>query len=631
MIQLNDITLQRGSLRLLEKSNLTLYPGSKVGIIGQNGCGKSSLFQMLTGHLPIDQGDLQIPSQWQIAHMAQEAPSSERSAVNFTIDGNFRLHRVQNALVEAEKENKTKELVALHAELDELGGYQAKHRAEKILHGLGFTQHEIGRPVNSFSGGWRIRIKLAQTLMCHSDLMLLDEPTNHLDLEATLWVEQWLRTYPGTLLLISHDRDFLDNVVEHIVHIENRQTINYRGNYSAFENQRAERLAQQQSSFVKQQQRIGEIHRFVSRFRAKATKAKQAQSRLKELAKMELIAPAHIDSPFYFRFRKPEKESTPLIKLDGVYTGYEGTPVLEKINLAIQPGARIGLLGHNGAGKSTLIKCLVGDLEILDGDRICGQYLRIGYFAQHQLEALDPTASAVEHLQDLTPDESEQRLRDFLGGFNFHGDKATEAIAPFSGGEKARLALAIIVWQAPNLLLLDEPTNHLDLEMRHAVTEALQEYSGALMVISHDRHLLRSSVDELYLLADNTLKLFNGNLEDYQLWTKSHPILQNQKHSTNLKLEAQLDKKSQRQQAALQRQKLSPLKSKIKNIEKQIAIKQAKLENIDKVLSDPSLYDEQNKKKISELVHNQGILRKSIESSEEEWITLSEQLESLLN
>ena len=629
MIQLRDITLQRGALRLLEGANLTIYPGRRVGIIGRNGCGKSSFFQALMGRLLIDHGDLQVPAQWQMAHMAQDAPLSEHSVVSYTIDGDPRLRKVQRLLADAEKSTDTDKIVKLHVKLDELDGYQAKHRAEKILHGLGFTQDEIIRPVNSFSGGWRMRVKLAQTLMCQSDLLLLDEPTNHLDLDATLWVEQWLRSYSGTMLLISHDRDFLDNVVEEIVHIENLQTLSYRGNYSSFEKQRAERLAQQQASFEKQQQRIGEIHQFVNRFRAKATKAKQAQSRLKELAKMELIAPAHIDSPFYFRFREQAKNSTPLIKLQGVATGYSNKVVLDDININIQPGTRIGLLGHNGAGKSTLIKCLVGDLDIIHGDRVCGKHLRIGYFAQHQLEALDLSASAVEHLQNLTPDENEQSLRDFLGGFDFHGAKATEPIAPFSGGEKARLALAIVVWQAPNLLLLDEPTNHLDLDMRHAVTEALQGYRGALMIISHDRHLLRNSADEFYLVADNTVTPFDGNLDDYQLWAKSNPTQQDQQLAENEKPNATVDKKALRQKAARMRQMLGPLKNKIKNIEKNIANEQAKLEEIDKELSAPSLYVEENKQKITELVHAQGIIRKNIGSNEELWISLSEELDSI--
>ena len=640
MISMTKIVLQRGALRLLDKASLIIHTGCRVGVIGANGSGKSSLFKLLLHELALDEGEVSIPRQWRVAHMAQEVCSSERSAVDYVMDGDTGLRRIEAEIARTEiidTESAHLTLAKLYADLEAIHGYQAKNRAEKLLHGLGFKQSQVEEPVSSFSGGWRIRLNLAQALMCPSDLLLLDEPTNHLDLDATLWLEQWLKAYAGTLLLISHDRDFLDNVVSDIVHLEAQQLQSYSGNYSAYEQQRAERLAQQQALYNKQQQRIGEINKFVARFRAKATKAKQAQSRLKELARMEMIAPAHVDSPFHFTFREAEKNSDPLILLRDAQLGYGGLtqkPVLRNVDIRFPLGARIGLLGVNGAGKSTLVKGLVGDLKLQTGERVCGEHLKIGYFAQHQLEALDLKASALLHIQRLSLNASEQSIRNFLGSFNFHGDKALGAINTFSGGEKARLALAIIIWQRPNLLLLDEPTNHLDLEMRHALTVALQSYSGALLVISHDRHLLRNTIDEFYLVANSKVQSFSGTLEDYQQWAKQvdqrdafeteEPVIIN--HES-----VQIDKKLLRQQAANRRAAVKPLTDKIRQLEKEMHTAQTQLQEIEKQLADGEIYCEEKREMLQTLLNSQGAFRKIVQETETEWISLQEELEIIDN
>lgn len=628
MITLREVILQRGTQRLLEAANLTIHPGRRIGIIGANGSGKSSLFALLMGQLQVDGGDLAIPASWRMAHMAQEVATSERTALQYVVDGDRRLRHVEAAIEALEHSDEHTKLAVLYAELEALGGYQANNRAEQLLHGLGFTEAQVGNTVSSFSGGWRIRLNLAQALMCPSELLLLDEPTNHLDLDATLWLEQWLKTYPGTLLLISHDRDFLDTIADEIVSVEQQQLQSYRGNYSAYEKQKALRLAQQQAGYEKQQRRVAEIQQFVSRFRAKATKAKQAQSRLKELERMELIAPAHIDSPFTFIFWQADKSSSPLINLSEANLGYKDAVVLGQVEISLQPGSRIGLLGPNGAGKSTLVKTLVGDLPLLAGHRVCGEHLAVGYFAQHQLEALDLKASAVLHIQRLSPGATEQDIRNFLGGFNFHGDKALEPIAPFSGGEKARLALALIVWQKPNLLLLDEPTNHLDLEMRHALEVALQGYAGALVVISHDRHLLRNTVDEFYLVAQGRVEPFSGTLQDYHAWMKNDGRLRGLA-SESPAAEDRLDKKFQRQQAAQQRQQYAPLRKQLKALEKNMDTVQQKLVAIEQQLSDTDIYLDQNKLDLQQLLQQRGALQSQLEQQETDWLDAQEQLEAM--
>ena len=629
MITLEQISLQRGSKFLLEQASAVFHPGQKIALIGANGTGKSSLFQLLLGQLSNDDGTVSIPQQWRIAHMAQEVATSERNALDYIIDGDQQLRTIEAEMQQAVQDDRHEKLALLHEQLDTIDGYNVKVRAEQLMLGLGFQLSDINKPANSFSGGWRIRLNLAQALMSPSDLLLLDEPTNHLDLDAELWLEQWLQRYQGSLLLISHDRDFIDSVCEGIVHIEHKRLNSYKGNYSAFERQRAERLAQQQANYEKQQARKAEISDFVRRFRAKATKAKQAQSRLKELARMEDIAPAHIDSPFDFSFPEPEKFSDPLLNLSHADLGYGETTIINQVNLSIHPGSRIGLLGANGAGKSTMIKSLASDIALLSGDFTKGENLQLGYFSQHQLEALDLDASPILHLQRLSPKIREQEIRNFLGGFNFHGDMAVEPIRYFSGGEKARLALAIVVWQKPNLLLLDEPTNHLDLEMCHALTVALQAFAGAVIVISHDRHLLRNTVDQFLLVANGKADLFEGDLDDYGRWLISQrkadsSVIDNSKNQAE-----KVDKKIQRQQAAQVRKKLNPINNAIKKIEQQMAKTDQQLATIETALGDNSLYQDDNKDKLQQLLQDQAKLVQQKNQQEEQWLELNDDLESL--
>ncbi len=636
MIKLDDIRLQRGSKVLLEHANAVVHAGHKVALIGSNGSGKSSLFQLLLGQLSADDGTLNLPNDWRIAHMAQEVATSDRQAIDYVIDGDRELRAIEAAIQKAEQNNDDIKLAQLHEQLDNIDGYNARVRAEQLLLGLGFRLKEIEHSANSFSGGWRIRLNLAQALMSPSDLLLLDEPTNHLDLDAELWLEQWLQYYQGSLILISHDRDFIDSVCEEIIHIEQQQLNSYRGNYSAFERQRAERLAQQQANYEKQQRRRQEIHQFVSRFRAKATKAKQAQSRLKELARMEEIAPAHIDSPFSFSFPIPKRFSDPLLNLSSAVLGYGDASIVNGVNISIHPGSRIGLLGANGAGKSTLLKTLAGEIDLLDGENIAGENLQLGYFGQHQLEALDLNASPALHLQRLQPNAREQEIRNFLGGFNFHGDMALESIEHFSGGEKARLALAIVVWQQPNLLLLDEPTNHLDLEMCHALTVALQSFEGAVVVVSHDRHLLRNTVDQFLLIADGKAELFDGDLDDYSRWLLSRGREVSEGHEGSEKSSEQdsfqskaLSKKEQRKQAAEVRKQLMPITNAIKKIERQMEKTDSRLGEVETQLADTAFYEAENKEQLQQLLQVQAQLQSEKDQQEEEWLDLQDQLEVL--
>lgn len=640
MIKLQQISLQRGPQTLLDNTSATIQPQHRAAIIGANGCGKSSLFKLLLGQLSLDNGDIAIPPHWRTAHMAQEVAESGRSALDYVLDGDDRLRTVERSIAKANDTDNHDLLAKAYEELELIDGYTANNRAGQLLHGLGFKQVDLAKSVADFSGGWRIRLNLAQALMCPSDLLLLDEPTNHLDMDATLWLEQWLKSYKGTLLFISHDRDFIDGIAGQILHIEHQKITSYTGNYSSFEIQRAQGLAQQQASYEKQQQRIGEITQFVNRFKAKATKARQAQSRLKELERMEKIAPAHVDSPFSFRFSEADKTSDPLLSLEKADLGYDNSsPILSKTELSLRSDTRIGLLGYNGAGKSTLVKTLVGDLPLLNGERKESEHLKIGYFAQHQLEFLDLDASALLHIQRLPFTKklgaTEQVIRNFLGSFNFHGDKATEAIRPFSGGEKARLALALIVWQRPNLLVLDEPTNHLDLDMRHALTLALQLYKGALVVISHDRHLLKNTVDAFYLVAHQQVKPFDGDLNDYQQWLKES--LQNKGSADNTlesidnnDSEPKRDKKAQRKQDAAAREKIKPLKNAIKKTEKEIESAQKKLALVQERLSDEAIYGGDNKKELQTLLKDQGELSSLIGELEGKWLMTQEELDSLM-
>ena len=627
MISLSDIELRRGTKVLLKDAELVIHPGQHIGIIGANGCGKSSLFKLLLGKIAPDAGNLFIPSDWNIAHMAQELASTNSSALDYVLDGDPELRRTEAAIEQALQLEDNDRLATEYEKMDVINGFDAQYRAEQLLHGLGFHQSEVGRPVSSFSGGWRIKLNLAQALMSPSDLLMLDEPTNHLDLDATLWLEQWLKVYPGTLLIISHDRDFIDNVVERIVHIEREQSISYKGNYSDFERVRAERLALHQASFEKQQKRRKDVEAFVARFRYKASKAKQAQSRIKELERMGNIAPAHIDSPFYFKFPEPKKAHSALVNITQSELGYGDTKILSQVNFDLQPGTRIGLLGPNGAGKSTLINSLTGDLDLLSGERVYGDNLKIGYFAQHQLEVLDLQASPFLHLQRIRPQATDQEIRNFLGGFDFHNDKALDVIKDFSGGEKARLALALIVWQKPNLLLLDEPTNHLDLEMRHALTMALQSYEGALVVISHDRHLLRNTVDEFYLVAEGRVAEFDGDLKDYQSWLKN--FSRDIGLSETVVAELPVDKKLARQQSAESRKKLAPLNKLIKALESKIDREQKKLQEIEDQLADAKIYDESNKDRLKKCLSEQALIKKALSGLEADWLETQEIIESL--
>ncbi|MDX9675780.1 ATP-binding cassette domain-containing protein [Pseudomonas zeae] len=628
MIRLQNLTLQRGPQRLLEDAELTLHAGHKAGLIGANGAGKSSLFALIRGELHPDSGDCFLPADWRIAHMRQEIETLERLAVDYVLDGDLRLREVQRDLAAAEAAHDGAAQARLHSELDSADGYTADARARKLLAGLGFTNEQMDRQVGDFSGGWRMRLNLAQALMCPSDLLLLDEPTNHLDLDAIIWLEEWLKSYPGTLLLISHDRDFLDEVVDHVAHVDQRKITLYRGGYTAFERARAERLAQQQQAYEKQQAQRAHMESYIARFKAQATKARQAQSRIKALERMEELSAAHVDSPFDFVFRESSKISSPLIDLSDARLGYGDKTILEKVKLQLTPGARIGLLGPNGAGKSTLIKNLAGELSPLGGRLTRGENTVVGYFAQHQLDSLDSKASPLLHLQRLAPTEREQTLRDFLGGFDFRGARIDEPVLNFSGGEKARLALALIAWERPNLLLLDEPTNHLDLEMRLALTMALQEFSGAVLVVSHDRHLLKSTTDNFYLVADGKVEEFDGDLEDYARWLVEYRQRNAPVSNTPVNPD-KTDKKAQRQAAAALRQQLAPHKREADKLEAELGKLHEKLAKVDASLGDSDIYEPARKNELRDLLAEQAKLKVREGELEEAWMEALEVLESM--
>jgi len=629
MIQLKSVSLFRGSKCLLKDASFTGYPGWHIALIGHNGCGKSSLFAMLRRELQPDSGEFSIPANWRIAHMAQEVEALDRAALDYVMDGDRTLRRLQQELADAEEKHDAHRIGDLHQQLADVDGYTAESRAAKLLSGLGFTQAQLQTPVKAFSGGWRMRLNLAQTLMCPSDLMLLDEPTNHLDLDAILWLEDWLRSYPGTLILISHDREFIDAVTQHILHIEHQNLFYYSGNYSAFEIQRSARLANQQAAFEKQQREVAHLQSFIDRFKAKASKAKQAQSRVKMLERMEKIAPAHVDSPFHFTIPAAEKASSPLLDISQGELGYPGKPILHNVALQLVPASRIGLIGPNGAGKSTLIKTLAGEIELLSGTRQPGEHCYIGYFAQHQLDQLDMNATPLLTMQRNAPKTDEQTLRKYLGGFGFHGDAVHDNIGRFSGGEKARLALAVIIWHKPNLLLLDEPTNHLDLEMRHALTLALQDYEGALVLVSHDRSLLRATTDDLYLVADGKVDVFNGDLDDYAKWLNDYRSQQQAASESPAQADARRDRKADRQRAADIRTQLRPLKKQIEKLEGEIAKLEQQKKAIEEQLADPAIYETANKAKLAELLKQQGATGSTLEEKELAWMDASEQLQTL--
>ncbi|GHB12499.1 ATP-binding cassette domain-containing protein [Salinicola rhizosphaerae] len=632
MIAFRQLALQRGTRRLIEDADLMLHEGHKVGLIGANGAGKSSLFALLRGELSADAGSVEIAGGKRIAHMAQEVSAIDRALVEFVLDGDVALREAERALSDAQRAGDMAREAELHGQIEALDGYTARARAEQLLAGLGFAQQDLYRPLADFSGGWRMRVGLARTLFTPSEILLLDEPTNHLDLDALVWLEQWLTRYPGTLMLISHDRDFLDAVCDHILHIDQGRLTLYRGHYSAFERARAERQAQQQAQFEKQQARRAEIESFVARFRAKATKARQAQSRLKMLERMENIAAARADSPFRFRLPCADKTSSPLLSLNQATLGYPERAILEGVNVSLLPGERIGLLGPNGAGKSTLIKTLIGELPPREGERVAGENLAVGYFAQHQLEYLDLHATPFTHVQRLSPSASDQSIRDFLGGFGFRGDDAFGDVALFSGGEKARLALALVAWEKPNLMLLDEPTNHLDLDMREALAEALAEYEGAVVIVSHDRHLLRATVDGFWRVVDGRVEPFDGDLDDYHQWLKQREAASRQAAREEKRPAGSGDsgdRKAARRAAAELRERTKPLRRERDTLEKKLEKAQATLSGIETQLADPELYDAARKDELTRLVREQGECQAEVESLESEWLKAEEALEAL--
>jgi ATP-binding cassette subfamily F protein 3 len=628
LLRIDDITLRRGARVLLEGASMHVHPGHKVGLVGANGSGKSSLFAVIRGELHADAGEVAMPPRWVLSHVAQETPAIDQPALEFVMDGDAELREIERETAHATGVR----LAELHARYDEIGGYQARSRAQSMLGGLGFREADQARAVSEFSGGWRMRLNLARALMCRSDLLLLDEPTNHLDLDAVLWLEDWVRAFPGAVILITHDREFLDAVARTIVHVENRTLNTYAGNYSAFETQRAARLAQQQSAFEKQQRAIAHLEAFITRFRAKATKARQAQSRIRALEKLERIAAAHVDAPFYFEFRAPAEKPRQLFRLEDAALGYGSEPVLAGVEWSVLPGDAIGLLGPNGAGKSTLLKSIVGSLPLLAGELHRAQGLRVGYFAQHQVDQLRLDESPLWHLEKLAPQEREQAFRDFLGGFDIRGDQVTQKVASFSGGEKARLALALIVWQRPNLLLLDEPTNHLDIEMREALAQALTDFEGGLVVVAHDRHLLSAATDQWMLVADGKVAPFEGDLDDYKEWSKAY-----QGRGARGKAEEQqvptVSRKEERRMEAQARQKDAELR---KPFEKRIAAIEREMEPLTREateaeawLSGAEAYEEGNRERLQQTLKRRAELAQRIAALEDDWLWAQAELEKV--
>ena len=633
MIRLTNVTLARGAKVLVEGADVALNPGDRIGLIGANGSGKSSLFALLRGELHADKGDVEFPARWRVAHVAQETPALDRPALDYAIDGDTTLRRLERELVEAEDAHDGMRMGEVHAALADAGAYTVRARAEQLLRGLGFSHEQMQLPVASFSGGWRMRLNLAQALICPSDLLLLDEPTNHLDLDAILWVEEWLRRYRGTLLVISHDRDFLDGVVEVVVHIDGGKLRRYGGNYSDFERQRAAAVVLAAGQAEKQARERAHLESFIERFRAKATKARQAQSRMKMLAKMEDLAPLHASAPFSFEFREPLRSPNPLLVLEGVDAGYGDTAVVSGINFSLQSGQRYGLLGVNGAGKSTFIKTIAGVQAPLSGTATFNKGLAVGYFAQHQLEMLDDQASPLLHLRRISPETREQDLRNFLGMFNFPGDMATGPIATFSGGEKARLALALIVWQRPNLLLLDEPTNHLDLETRETLTVALAQFEGTLVLVSHDRHLRRATSDQLLLVADGRLAEFDGDLDDYRDWLFKTKLKPEGEEKAAEKPKAQEAPRPAHGSAQKRNTppkpsgNRKPIESRIKRLEEKMAKLNDDKKAIDARLADPAVYNAGQQDALKALVADQAYKAKELGDLEAQWLALQEELE----
>ncbi|WP_068715342.1 ABC transporter ATP-binding protein [Vibrio tritonius] len=634
MIIFSDIQLLRGGKPLLDGASATIHPGDKVGLVGKNGCGKSTLFALLKDELSIDAGSMNFPSNWELAWVAQETPALERTALDYVIDGDREYRELERQLLQAEADDNGTLVAELHGKIETVGGYSIQARAAELLNGLGFSQEQMQWNLTQFSGGWRMRLNLAQALLCRSDLLLLDEPTNHLDLDAVMWLERWLQTYSGTLVIISHDRDFLDPIVGRIIHIENEKMNEYTGNYSSFEGQRAQKMMQQQASFEKQQKQMAHMQSYIDRFRYKASKARQAQSRIKALEKLEKVLPAQFDNPFNFEFRVPDALPNPILMMDQVSAGYGDHLILDKIRLNLVPGSRIGLLGRNGAGKSTLIKLLSGDLKPQGGDLTYSQGVKIGYFAQHQLETLHPEETPLQHMMQIAPDQTEQQLRDYLGSFGFQGDKALDPVGPFSGGEKARLVLALLVWQKPNLLLLDEPTNHLDLDMRQALTLALQSYEGAMVIVSHDRYLLRATTDDLYLVHDHQVAPFDGDLLDYYKWLTDHQRalrkeVATQSNPNKDNTNSAAAKKEQKRREAEFRKLTAPIRKKLTQLETKLDKLNAVISDVENQLAESSLYEAQNKAKLTELLALQATSKSQLEEVEMDWMAEQETLEAM--
>ncbi len=653
MLNFSDVAIRRGPRLLFSGATFGLFRGEKVGITGENGSGKSSLMAMVRGELHPDIGTFEMPGNLEIAHVSQELEATDQHAIEFVLDGDAQLRAIERDIAAAETRNAGEKLGELYATYAAAGGYDARSRAGRLMHGLGFSSEDETRAVREFSGGWRVRLNVAKALMCRSDLLLLDEPTNHLDLDAILWLEQWLRDYPGTLLLIAHDREFLDRVIDRVVNIEHGKARAYRGNYSQFEDQRAAEMAEHASMFARQQREIKHMESFVERFRAQATKARQAQSRLKALERMQRIAPAHIDTPFTFSFAPPDKLPKPLLALEKQSAGYDGRVILQNINLTLAPGDRIGLLGRNGAGKSTYMKLLSGELAAMSGTRTEARDLRIGYFAQHQLEQISANDSPLTNLKRFGAQRAaratEQELRDYLGSFGFRGDRVFEPIAPFSGGEKARLVLALVAYLRPNLMLLDEPTNHLDLEMRQALTVALQEYDGAVVLVSHDRHLLRTVADELYVVHDGRAETFDGDLDDYARWlaeTESASAARAGKNAADgapataarddataparaaEKPESAEERKQRKREEAERRNRLTPLRTAIEKCEKELERLARQQAEIQAQLESPEIYTESAKDRLRKLTEQQGRLAREVEQVEAQWMEHTERLET---
>ncbi|XOV80148.1 MAG: ATP-binding cassette domain-containing protein [Aestuariibacter sp.] len=623
MIKFENMSLFRGTKALFEHVNAQIHAGQKLGIIGRNGCGKSSLFALLQGQLSSETGDCYLPPEWRIASVAQHTPSTSQSALQYVIDGHIQFRQIEAQYHQALAEDKGILAAELHGKLQDLGADTIEARAGSILSGLGFDIAQITLPVNSFSGGWRMRLNLAQALLLDADLMLLDEPTNHLDLDAVIWLERWLASFRGTLLLISHDREFLDAVTQYTVSFELGSLVIYNGNYSSFERQQIEKLRQQDIAHQKQQEKKAHLQKFIDRFGAKASKAKQANARKKQLEKLLEVLPAHQESAFSFSFSAPESLPNPLINMDKLSAGYESSVILENIKLNLVPGSRIGILGKNGAGKSTLLKTIAGILPPIAGECHIAKGLRVGYFHQHQLEQLDPLASPLLHLQRLDSQAKEQALRDFLGSFQFQGDKALEPVAPMSGGEKARLALAMIVYQRPNLLILDEPTNHLDMVTRDALNLALQEFSGAMLLVSHDRFLVSAVCDEYYLVADRRVGPFSGDMQDYQTWV----LTKDRQEKTTTEQQNSLSRKDLKRLQAEFRKQQQPVKKAVEQAEAQMQRLHQQISENDAQLADPVIYEEQSKAKLKALIAQQAEFKTALEETELRWLELTEQLE----